>query len=75
MKVSPMKSVIIEYCEDCPFVWWYLGTTECCILNDKKRCCTDEEMRIPNWCPLPNAQQKAVDAQKKLTKVKGLQYE
>jgi hypothetical protein len=74
-----MKNVIIEDCEDCPFVWLYLGTTECCILEDKRVCHTDGEMKlnvhIPEWCPLPTAQQEAVEAQKQLTTAKGLQYE
>jgi uncharacterized protein (DUF1919 family) len=53
------RLVVINDCENCPFVWLYLGTTECCILKDKRRCHKEEEMElvnhVPSWCPLPKA--------------------
>lgn len=49
------KIDIIEECEDCSHIWWYLGTTECCLLMNKKRCELTDDNLIPDWCPLPDA--------------------
>lgn len=58
-----MKKVdIIETCEVCSNVWWYLGTTPCCILMDRKPCWDGlpEDQEIPDWCPLPTANEEPV---------------
>lgn len=52
------KIDIIDECENCSHVWWYLGTTECCLLMDKKPCYKDQnydDAVIPPWCPLSDA--------------------
>jgi len=64
------KLVTIEECEDCPYVYWYLGTTECCVLMGKRNCYKDQnydDAVIPSWCPLPEAPQDIVEAEKHLT--------
>ncbi len=65
-----MKIVLINDCDNCPFVYPYLGTTECCTLKNRRVCHIDEEMyldaHIPDWCPLQTASQEAVDAQEQL---------
>lgn len=52
-----IKKVLITSCEDCPYVWWYLGRSPKCNLKNKKSCWNDipEEEEIPKWCPLKDA--------------------
>jgi len=62
-----MKKVItIESCEDCKFVWLYLGLDECCGLLNRKPIPLDDDNPIPAWCPLQNAPQEIVDAETRL---------
>jgi hypothetical protein len=71
------KLVTIDECEDCPYVWWYLGTTECCILMGKRHCYKDQnydDAVIPTWCPLPEAPQEIVKAETQLTTAAGLTF-
>lgn len=53
------KVDVIKSCEDCSNVYWYLGTTPCCCLNNNKMCWEGipENQEIPNWCPLPDAEE------------------
>lgn len=49
------KIITIESCEDCKFVWLYLGLDECCGLLNRRPIPLDDNNPIPSWCPLPNA--------------------
>lgn len=54
------RLAVVDGCESCPNVWWYLGTTPCCLLMNKRPCYSkdmDENENIPEWCPLPVAPQ------------------
>ncbi len=63
-----MKLLTLDSCDDCRFVYWYLGTTPLCRPMDKKPCWEglekDEEQ--PEWCPLPNASKEILEMIAKL---------
>ncbi len=74
------KVITVDSCEDCKFVWWYLGVDACCSLMNKKGCFDDKSALVenenqPSWCPLPNASDEMIEQEKKLIKSKGLIYE
>lgn len=62
------KVVVIEDCEHCKFVWYYLGIDTCCLLMNKKYIGDDG---IPAFCPLHDATQEEIDRQLKLTTIAG----
>ena len=68
------KVITIESCEDCKFVWLYLGLDECCGLLDRKPIPLDDDNPIPSWCPLPEAPREIVEAETQLTTAAGLTF-
>lgn len=71
------KKVYINSCENCKYVWWYLGRSPCCLLENRRSCWNDipEDEEIPPWCPLENADEKGMEFQKKLEKKANYIYE
>ena len=63
-----MKLITIDSCEDCRFVYWYLGTTPLCLLMNKKNCWEglEEDEEQPSWCPLPDAPEEIIEIIKKI---------
>jgi hypothetical protein len=71
-----MKKIItINDCEQCRFVWRYLGVTLCCSLMNNKLISFNEEHYIPSWCPLCDATQEVIDAETNLITCAGLKFE
>ena len=70
--MSLNKIITINECDECKYVWWYLGTSPCCILENKKPIPIDDDNPIPSWCPLMNAPLAILEAEKKLEMLKGL---
>ena len=67
------KIITINDCEECKFVWYYLGIDACCILENKKHIPLNED-GIPEWCPLLNASKEMIKMELDLTKSKGLDF-
>jgi hypothetical protein len=55
------KLAVVDGCDSCPNVWWYLGVDPCCLLMDKRPCNSDNNIEL--WCPLPNAPTEELGAQ------------
>ena len=70
--MSLNKIITIADCEDCKYVWYYLGRDPCCILENKKPIPLDDDNPIPSWCPLMNAPPAILKAEKILEMLKGL---
>ena len=74
-KNSQMRKLItVNDCENCPFVWYYLGLDGKCSLENKKDIPTDIDS-VPEWCPLPAASKEIIEAEKILTLSRGLDYD
>jgi len=69
------KVITITSCENCRFVWLYLGLDECCLLLNKKRIPLDDDNEIPSWCPLKDAPQEIIELENKIIIDAGLQLE
>lgn len=69
------KVVTIEDCEDCPFVYLYLGVDEQCLLKDYKPIPLDDDNPIPKWCPLMDAPEDIIKLEDKLRGDAGYTYE
>jgi len=67
------KVITINDCEECKFVWYYLGIDPKCSLENKRSIPLDID-GIPEWCPLLNAPKKIIKTELNLTKLKGLDY-
>ena len=69
-EANMIKIITIENCEDCKFVWLYLGVDERCNLMNRKPIPIDDD--IPIWCPLRDASQEIIEAEIQLTKNAGI---
>ena len=64
------KVIVIDDCDDCKFVYFYLGADACCRLMNRRRCYDDlnENENLPNWCPLQEATENIIKLEQELMK-------
>ena len=61
------KIITIKSCEQCKFVWLYLGVDECCGLLSRKPIPIDGDS-IPSWCPLNDATPENIKTEEQIVK-------